>query len=106
MPRLRVRSDGGLGRSLWATRPEWPKAALISLVNNSDIVAMMHTVSQVEAHFNSKKLHRYDWVFFSNEDFTEEFKAAVLNVSSSRCFFERIPEYHLGPKELERAIRR
>ncbi|KAK7993134.1 hypothetical protein PG991_016313 [Apiospora marii] len=77
--------------SLQATRP---KAALISLVNNSDIVAMMHTVSQVEAQFNSKKLHRYDWVFFSNEDFTEEFKAAVLNVSSSRCFFERIPEHH------------
>ncbi|KAK8033685.1 glycolipid 2-alpha-mannosyltransferase [Apiospora marii] len=38
---------------------------------------MMHTVSQVEARFNSKKLHRYDWVFFTEEDLTREFKAAV-----------------------------
>ncbi|KAK7926743.1 glycolipid 2-alpha-mannosyltransferase-domain-containing protein [Apiospora marii] len=37
----------------------------------------MHTVSQVEARFNSKKLHRYDWVFFTEEDLTREFKAAV-----------------------------
>ncbi|KAK7964462.1 hypothetical protein PG996_007841 [Apiospora saccharicola] len=71
-----------------------PKAALISLVNNSDVVAIVHTISQVEASFNSRKLHRYDWVFFSNKDFSEEFKAAVLNVSSSRCFFEVIPEDH------------
>lgn len=77
--------------SLQASRP---KAALVSLVNNSDVAAMVHTISQVEAWFNSKKLHRYDWVFFSSEDFGDEFKAAVLNVSSSRCFFERIPEHH------------
>lgn len=81
-------------RQLMSFHASRPKAALISLVKNSDIVAMVHTVSEVEAHFNSKKLHRYDWVLFSNEDFTEEFKAAVLNVTSSHCFFERIPEHH------------
>lgn len=71
-----------------------PRAAMVSLVNNSDIVSMVHTISQLEARFNSQKLHRYDWVFFNNEEFSEEFKAAVLNVSSSRCFFERIPKDH------------
>lgn len=81
-------------RRLLAFQSSRPKAAMVSLVSNSDIVAMVHTITQLEARFNSKKLHRYDWVFFNNEEFSNEFKAAVLNVSSSRCFFERIPKDH------------
>ncbi|KAK7993253.1 hypothetical protein PG989_006634 [Apiospora arundinis] len=81
-------------RRLLAFQSSRPKAAMVSLVSNSDIVAMVHTITQLEARFNSKKLHRYDWVFFNNEEFSDEFKAAVLNVSSSRCFFERIPKDH------------
>ncbi|KAK8078769.1 hypothetical protein PG994_002576 [Apiospora phragmitis] len=81
-------------KQLLGLQASQPKAALISLVSNSDVVAMVHTVAQFEAHFNSHKLHRYDWVFFNNEEFSDEFKAAVLNISSSRCFFERIPRNH------------
>ncbi|KAK7959917.1 uncharacterized protein PG986_004771 [Apiospora aurea] len=81
-------------RRTLALQASRPKAALISLVNNSDVAAMVHTVTQLEASFNAKKLHRYDWVFFNHEEFTDEFKAAVLNISSSRCFFERIPKEH------------
>lgn len=78
-------------QSIQATRP---KAALVALVRNSELGDMIHTIAQVEARFNSKELHRYDWVFFNDQDFPEKFKAAVANSTSSRCFFERIPKEH------------
>ncbi|KAI2617744.1 glycolipid 2-alpha-mannosyltransferase-domain-containing protein [Hypoxylon sp. NC1633] len=69
-----------------------PKAAFISLVRNEELEDMVASIRQVEARFNSRKTHRYDWVFFNNEEFTEEFKTAVSKATSSRCYFERIPE--------------
>ncbi|RYP46083.1 hypothetical protein DL768_007675 [Monosporascus sp. mg162] len=78
-------------RSLQATRP---KAAFVALVRSSELADMLDSISQVEARFNSRVTHRYDWVFFSNEEFTEEFKAAVTNATSSQCYFELIPPDH------------
>ncbi|KAI1485191.1 glycolipid 2-alpha-mannosyltransferase-domain-containing protein [Biscogniauxia mediterranea] len=77
--------------SLLATRP---KAAFIALVRNAEVDDMVHSISQLEARFNSRETHRYDWVFFNDEEFSEEFKVAVTNATSSRCFFEIIPEEH------------
>ncbi|RYP37331.1 hypothetical protein DL767_002974 [Monosporascus sp. MG133] len=78
-------------RSLQATRP---KAAFVALVRSSELADMLDSISQVEARFNSRVTHRYDWVFFNNEEFTEEFKAAVTNATSSQCYFELIPPDH------------
>ncbi|OTA61542.1 glycosyltransferase family 15 protein [Hypoxylon sp. EC38] len=55
---------------------------------------MVSSILQIEARFNKRETHRYDWVFFNNEEFTEEFKATVSNATSSQCYFERIPEEH------------
>ncbi|KAI5918001.1 glycolipid 2-alpha-mannosyltransferase-domain-containing protein [Camillea tinctor] len=77
--------------SLLASRP---KAAFIALVRNAEVDDMVHSISQLEARFNGRETHRYDWVFFNDEEFSEEFRAAVTNATSSRCFFEIIPEEH------------
>ncbi|KAI2633159.1 glycosyltransferase family 15 protein [Hypomontagnella submonticulosa] len=55
---------------------------------------MVSSVLQVEARFNRRETHRYDWVFFNNEEFTTEFKVAVSNATTSQCYFERIPAEH------------
>lgn len=71
-----------------------PNAALISLVRNSELDAMIGSISQVEERFNNRVTHHYDWVFFNNEEFTEEFKAAMTNATDSQCYFEIIPPEH------------
>lgn len=71
-----------------------PKAAFISLVRNEEVEDMVSSVLQVEARFNRRETHRYDWVFFNNEEFTTEFKVAVSNATTSQCYFERIPAEH------------
>ncbi|KAI1074207.1 glycosyltransferase family 15 protein [Whalleya microplaca] len=55
---------------------------------------MVASVRQLEARFNGRVTHQYDWVFFNNEGFTDEFKMAMANATSSRCFFELIPAEH------------
>ncbi|KAI1374416.1 glycolipid 2-alpha-mannosyltransferase-domain-containing protein [Hypoxylon crocopeplum] len=71
-----------------------PKAAFISLVRNEEVEDLVASILQVEARFNGRETHRYDWVFFNNEEFTQEFKAAVSAATSSQCYFERIPKEH------------
>ncbi|KAI1856031.1 hypothetical protein JX265_011928 [Neoarthrinium moseri] len=71
-----------------------PRAAFIALVRNSEEVGMVHSILQVEARFNSRKTHRYDWVFFNDEPFTESFMAAVSNATSSTVYFEQIIDKH------------
>ncbi|KAF3055187.1 Glycolipid 2-alpha-mannosyltransferase 2 [Daldinia childiae] len=71
-----------------------PKAAFISLVRNEEVEEMVASILQVEARFNSRETHGYDWVFFNNEEFTEEFKAIVSGATDSQCYFERIPQEH------------
>lgn len=71
-----------------------PKAALISLVRNSELDAIVESISQVENRFNNRDTHHYDWVFFNNVEFTDRFKAVVSNATKSQCFFEVIPPEH------------
>ncbi len=77
--------------TLQATRP---KAALIALVRNAELEGMVESVKQVEARFNSRMTHRYDWIFFNNEKFTDDFKSAMTNATDSRCYFETISPEH------------
>ncbi|CAJ2504916.1 Uu.00g123100.m01.CDS01 [Anthostomella pinea] len=78
-------------KELLASRP---RAALIALVHNSEINHMVYSIAQLEARFNGRLTHQYDWVFFSDEEFTDQFKQAVADVTSSQCYFEVITKEH------------
>lgn len=49
-----------------------PRAALISLVRNSELPGLVQSMSQLEYHWNHK--YQYPWIFFNEEPFTAEFK--------------------------------
>ena len=49
-----------------------PRAALISLVRNSELEGMIQSMRQLEYRWNRK--YQYPWVFFNDEPFTAEFK--------------------------------
>ena len=50
-----------------------PRAALISLVRNSELPGLMQSMRQLEFHWNHK--YQYPWVFFNDEPFSEDFRA-------------------------------
>ena len=52
-----------------------PRAALISLVRNSELPGLMQSMRQLEYHWNRK--YQYPWVFFNDEPFSDEFKVIV-----------------------------
>lgn len=52
-----------------------PRAALISLVRNSELEGIVQSISQLEHHWNHK--YRYPWVFFNDEPFTDEFRVRL-----------------------------
>ena len=58
--------------SLLGHHPIKPRAALISLVRNSELPGMMQSMRQLEIQWNRK--YRYPWVFFNDEPFSDEFK--------------------------------
>lgn len=76
-----------------------PKAAFISLVSMSELEIMVHSITQFEARFNSRVVHQYDWVFFSPEEFTDEFKLTIENATTAACHFEVIPDSHWSVPE-------
>ncbi|KAF2965093.1 hypothetical protein GQX73_g8486 [Xylaria multiplex] len=78
-------------QSLLETRP---KAAFIALVRNSEVEEMVYSMAQLEARFNNRLTHHYDWVFFNDEEFSEEFMSSVSNATNSQCYFEIIPVEH------------
>ena len=56
----------------WKAANSKPRAALISLVRNSELEGMMQSMRSLELHWNRK--YRYPWVFFNDEPFSDEFK--------------------------------
>ncbi|KAJ0162455.1 Alpha-1,2 mannosyltransferase KTR1 [Colletotrichum tanaceti] len=69
-----------------------PRAALVALVSPSQQDQMVASVAQLEQRFNSK--YRYDWVFFSYEDLSEDFKDATSNATASTVTYNLIPQQH------------
>ena len=53
-----------------------PRAALISLVRNSELPGLMQSMRQLEYHWNRK--YQYPWIFFNDEPFSDEFKVWQL----------------------------
>ncbi|KAI0026023.1 glycolipid 2-alpha-mannosyltransferase-domain-containing protein [Xylariomycetidae sp. FL0641] len=71
-----------------------PRAAFIALVRNSEVEDMVNSIVELEARFNNRTTHHYDWVFFNDEDFSEAFMKSVADATSARCLFEVIPTKH------------
>ncbi|KAL8955176.1 MAG: hypothetical protein Q9183_006757, partial [Haloplaca sp. 2 TL-2023] len=86
-----------------------PRAALISLVRNSELEGIVQSMTQLEYHWNRK--YQYPWVFFNDEPFSDEFKvcmptviscrtsdrqgqAATRNLTSAKIYYEVVPLEH------------
>lgn len=51
-----------------------PRAALISLVRNSELEGLIQSMRQLEYQWNRK--YQYPWIFFNDEPFNDEFKVS------------------------------
>jgi len=78
------------GSILPSSTDEPLKAALVTLVHDDDISAILYSIQQIEDKFNNR--HLYDWVFFSVQDLPNRFKELTSNATNATCFFEVIPE--------------
>lgn len=66
------------------TGNEWfndrAKAAIISLVRNEELPGILQSMRQLEYHWNRR--YNYPWIFFSEKEFTEEFKVRASSLFS------------------------
>ncbi|OHE98250.1 glycolipid 2-alpha-mannosyltransferase [Colletotrichum orchidophilum] len=91
-------------------RDDSPRAALVSLVSEQQREQMVASVAQLEQRFNHK--YRYDWVFFSHQELSEEFKDATSNATASTVTYNLIPQQHwtipssVDPGRFEAGLRR
>lgn len=81
----------------YANKGKRPKAAFVVLVRNSELNDILPSIKQVEDRFNNK--FNYPWVFFNDEEFTEEFKIKIKEAISSTAEFGLIPKEHWGYPE-------
>ena len=76
----------------YETGNEWfndrPKAAIISLVRNEELEGILQSMRQLEYHWN--KRYRYPWMFFSETDFSDEFKVSLCRSSRQTCTSGRV----------------
>lgn len=56
-----------------------PRAALISLVRNSELEGIVQSMQQLEYHWNRN--YHYPWIFFNDEEFNDEFKVCGRSMS-------------------------
>lgn len=63
-----------------------PRAALVTLVHDYDLEPLLSSIHQLEDAFNKK--YNYDWVFFSTEPLSDEFRRITSNATSSTCVYE------------------
>lgn len=67
-----------------------PRAALISLVRNSELDGIMQSMRQLEYQWNRK--YNYPWIFFNDEPFDDEFKVRkTLSCIRSQLTWDRLP---------------
>ncbi|KAM0420784.1 hypothetical protein ACHAPT_011445 [Fusarium lateritium] len=69
---------------------EDPRAALIALVHDYDLDAMLFTMQQLEDKFNSR--YQYQWIFFSTTELGDDFKQLTSNATNATCIYEVIPD--------------
>lgn len=68
------------------------KATFVSLARNSDVWSIASSIQGVEDRFNHR--YHYDWVFFNDEEFSEEFINVTKRLISGKVFYEVIPKKH------------
>ncbi|KAI1994138.1 alpha 1,2-mannosyltransferase 2.4.1 [Ophidiomyces ophidiicola] len=67
-------------------------ATFVSLVRDSDLWDMIHSIRQIEDRFNRN--YHYDWVFLNDGDFSEEFKKLTSSFVSGKAHYGKIPTEH------------
>ncbi|KAI9828851.1 MAG: hypothetical protein M1826_005955 [Phylliscum demangeonii] len=67
-------------------------ATLLSLVRNDELDGMVQSMRDLERTWNSK--FNYPWIFFNDEDFTEDFKRRTQAETKAPCRYEKIPAEH------------
>ena len=91
------------------------KATLVSLVRNNELGGIRDSMKQLEYAFNRKAgvcsqrplaelrlikaFPQYPWVFLNDEEFTDEFKAGVRQMTRSEIYFGLIPKDHWEPPD-------
>lgn len=68
------------------------KAGFIVLVRNQELNDMRNSMRDVEEKFNRK--YGYPWIFLNNEEFTDEFKKGVQQMTRSEVRFGLVPKEH------------
>lgn len=75
-----------------------PRAAFVTLTHEDDLPATLFSISQVEDKFNSR--FNYNWIFFSTEELSEEFKQSTSNATNATCVYEvTTQENWVAPRE-------
>ena len=73
-----------------------PRAALISLVRNSELSGILQSMRQLEFQWNRK--YQYPWIFFNDESFSDEFKVSAklstLSFTTANFSVGSYPEPH------------
>ncbi|KAJ8606998.1 hypothetical protein MRB53_040595 [Persea americana] len=67
-------------------------AAIITLVRNSELETILYSIRDLERTWNHK--FNYPWMFFNDEEFTDEFKEAVQSEINAKCTFHIVPPEH------------
>lgn len=57
----------------------------------------MQSMTQLEYRWNW--YHKYPWIFFNDEPFTQEFKEATRNLTQAEVYYELIPKEHWSMPE-------
>ncbi|CCE65512.1 hypothetical protein TPHA_0L01590 [Tetrapisispora phaffii CBS 4417] len=81
------------------------KAAMVTLVTNSNLYELTKAIRHVEDRFNNR--YHYDWVFLNDEEFTDEFKKVTSALVSGKTKYGLIPtEQWSLPNSIDRDIMR
>lgn len=65
-----------------------PRAAIISFIDESEILDILDTIRDMEMTFNSQ--YRYHWIFFSAKPLSETFRRRTSNATRAECLYEVI----------------
>ncbi|KAJ2795212.1 alpha-1,2-mannosyltransferase ktr1, partial [Coemansia guatemalensis] len=86
------------------------RAAMVSLVRNSNLDGIRSTIRQVDDRFNRN--YNYPYILLNDKDFTEQFKNKVRAVTKAPVYFGKVSEEHWGlspyvtEKEVKEALER
>ncbi|KAJ2894320.1 glycolipid 2-alpha-mannosyltransferase [Zalerion maritima] len=67
-------------------------ATLLSLVRNSELNDMLRSMRDLESTWNHK--FNYPWMFFNDEEFSQEFKQKTQAETKAKCSYHVVPPEH------------